>query len=261
MKQRIDFIVGGIQKCGTTTLWKLLRQHPSLAASPLKEPHFFYRDVPFDRRLNEVDIDRHHRNWLKKNGHFESEKLYFEASSELCFLEPTRAGNLFDPLPRVKRYNPHIKIIVLLRDPVERFFSQWSMLRRRGAEGKSWGTELSFQAHFDQAMEKWRATGFQRHLYGGCYGSIALRLMKLFDRKALLFLNPVDVNDCLREVEQFLNIPSFDYQPVGTSPARYSRDQLPYACANELRTFYKPEVESFSCLSGLDISRWFDGNI
>ena len=43
MKQRIDFIVGGIQKCGTTTLYGLLRQHPSLIGSAPKEPHFFSR--------------------------------------------------------------------------------------------------------------------------------------------------------------------------------------------------------------------------
>ena len=43
MKQRIDFIVGGIQKCGTTALYRLLQQHPMLIGSGPKEPHFFSR--------------------------------------------------------------------------------------------------------------------------------------------------------------------------------------------------------------------------
>ena len=257
MKQRIDFIVGGIQKCGTTTLYGLLRQHPSLIGSGPKEPHFFSRRG--NSQLTEEQIETYHGAWLKKADRFESDKLYFEASPDCCFLRGRADKSLFDPLPVIKAYNPEIKIIILFRDPVERFYSEWSMLRRKKEEGKRWGTDLSFLEFFDRATKRWNAFGYQEHLYHGCFGSIALRLKKLFDSKSLLFLNPTDVNDTLRAIEEFLGVEPFDYQRIGATPALYDGEQLPDDCARDLRTLYEPEMVSFSALTGLDVSGWIDG--
>lgn len=257
MKQRIDFIVGGIQKCGTTALYRLLRQHPRLIGSEPKEPHFFFRHGGL--QLTEDEIESYHNAWLKPVERFELDKLYFEASADSCFLRKRPHNFLSDPLPLIKFYNPRIKIIILFRDPVERFYSEWSMLRRKKEEGKRWGTDLSFLEFFDRAMKQWSAVGYQQHLYHGCFGSIALRLKKLFDSESLLFLNPTDVNDTLRAIEEFLGVEPFDYQRIGASPALYDGEQLPDDCARDLRTFYEPEMVSFSALTGLDVSGWIDG--
>ena len=257
MKQRIDFIVAGIQKCGTTALYSLLRQHPMLIGSGHKEPHFFSRRR--NSQLTEEQIETYHGAWLKKADRFESDKLYFEASADSCFLNGGAGKSLFDPLPVIKAYNPEIKIIILFRDPVERFYSEWSMLRRKKEEGKRWGTDLSFLEFFDRATKEWNAFGYQKHLYHGCFGSIALRLKKLFDSESLLFLNPIDVNDTLGTIEEFLGVEPFDYQRIGASPALYDGEQLPEDCARDLRTLYEPEMVSFSALTGLDVSGWIDG--
>lgn len=256
MKQRIDFIVAGIQKCGTTTLYKLLRQHPSLIGSGPKEPHFFSRHG--DSELTTEQVEIYHGAWLKKADQFESDKLYFEASADSCFLRGRVGKSLFDPLPLIKAYNPEIKIIILLRDPAERFYSEWNMLRRKREQGKRWGTDLSFLEFFDRAMNLWNAVGYQENLYHGCFGSIALRLEKLFDSESLLFLNPTNVNDCLSEIEEFLGVEPFDYKRVGASPTLYTGEQLPHDCARDLRAFYEPEIVSLSALTGLDVSRWLD---
>ena len=252
MKKRIDFIAGGIQKCGTTALYRLLRQHPRLIGSSHKEPHFFSKHN--GSQLTEEEIEGYHSAWLKKGDRFASDKLYFEASPDSCFLR-----GRFDPLPLVKLYNPEIKIIILFRDPVERFYSEWSMLHRAYEAGKRWGTDISFRAFLDSSMRRWNAIGYEKHLYHGCYASIALRLAKLFDKNLLLFLNTVDVHDSLAEIERFLRVEPFDYQRIGASPAKYHSEQLPNDCARELRRFYEPEVRSLSALTGLDVSWWLDG--
>ena len=256
MKQRIDFIVGGIQKCGTTALYRLLRQHPMLIGSEPKEPHFFSRRR--NSQLTEEQIETYHGAWLKKADRFESGKLYFEASPDSCFLRGGAGKSFFDPLPRIKAYNPEIKIIVLLRDPVERFYSEWNMLRKKKEEGKSWGTDLSFVEFFDRSIKRWNAVGYDQHLYNGCYASIALRLKKLFDSESLLFLNPTDVNDCLSAIEEFLGVQPSDYQRIGATPSLHECEQLPVDYARDLRAFYEPELVSFSTLTGLDVSRWLN---
>ncbi|MBK5306433.1 MAG: hypothetical protein JJD92_07075 [Frankiaceae bacterium] len=38
---RIDFVIGGAQKCGTTTLDAWLRRHPEIGMASVKETHFF----------------------------------------------------------------------------------------------------------------------------------------------------------------------------------------------------------------------------
>jgi hypothetical protein len=257
VKNRIDFIVGGIQKCGTTALYMLLEQHPQLIGSNPKEPHFFARHV--DPRLTTEDIEAYHSTSFKNVERFESDKLYFEASPDTCFLFHRGRRSLLDPLTRVKLYNPDIKIVVLFRDPVERFYSEWAMRRRARDNGKRWGTDSDFFEFFTSAMNSWNVFGFDEYLYHGCYGSIVLRLLKLFDKESLLFLNPVDMNDSLVLIEQFLDILPHDYQKFGTSPARYGRDQLPDTCARQLTAFYESEMKSFAALTGLDVSRWLDG--
>lgn len=257
MKQRIDFIVGGIQKCGTTALYRLLRQHPMLIGSGPKETHFFSRRR--NSQLTEEQIETYHGAWLKKAGRFESDKLYFEASADSCFLGGGAGKSFFDPLPRIKAYNPEIKIITLFRDPVERYYSKWSMLQRKREEGKRWGTDLSFLEFFDRSIKRWNTVGYDQHLYHGCYASIVLRLKKLFDSESLLFLSPADVNECLSEIEEFLGVEQFDYQRVGASPARYGGEHLPDDCARHLRAFYEPEMVGFSSLTGIDVSGWIDG--
>lgn len=254
MKQRIDFIVAGIQKCGTTALYRLLRQHPILVGSGPKEPHFFSRHGGTE--LTEEQIETYHGAWLKKTDRFESDKLYFEASADSCFLRGRAGKSFFDPLPYVKAYNPEIKIITLFRDPVERYYSEWSMLRRKREEGKRWGTDLSFLEFFDRSMKRWNTVGYDQHLYHGCYASISLRLKKLFDSESLLFLSPADVNDSLSAIEAFLGVEPFDYQRVGASPGRYGGDKLPEDCARDLRAFYEPEMAGFSALTGIDVSGW-----
>ena len=116
-----DFIIIGAQKCGTTTLFDLLEQHPLLAPSYKKEIHYF--DGGLDPR---IDTFKKGLSWYR--GHFplKSGKLTFEASPLY----------LFNSLcaERIKRAVPDVKLIVLLRNPTDRAISHYFHSLRAGDE-------------------------------------------------------------------------------------------------------------------------------
>src|SRR5437773_10824825 len=118
--EKLDFLVLGAQKSGTTALNYYLRRHPRIALPVKKELHFFDNDELF------------------AGGNVLYEPLYE-------MFRPARPGSIAGEntpiylywrpaLPRIRNYNPEMKFIVILRNPIERAFSQWNMQRSRGNE-------------------------------------------------------------------------------------------------------------------------------
>ncbi|MBE9040822.1 sulfotransferase domain-containing protein [Oscillatoriales cyanobacterium LEGE 11467] len=102
-----DFLIIGAQKCGTTSLYCYLAQHPQIITVPHKEVHFF--DLNYDRGLD----------WY--GAHFPPSGLPGAIAGEAS------PYYLFHPqVPaRVYQHFPQIKLIVLLRNPVDRALSQY----------------------------------------------------------------------------------------------------------------------------------------
>lgn len=125
LRMRPDFLIVGGQRCGTTSLFKTLAQHPAVARPfALKGVHYF--DMHYDKSLA----------WYR--GHFP-----ISVTSHLKRLG--RPGPLtgesspfygFHPLAaeRIAADLPDIKLLMLLRDPVERAYSAHSHERARGFE-------------------------------------------------------------------------------------------------------------------------------
>lgn len=62
-KMRVEFLVGGAQKGGTTTLDGYLRHHPEIGMATIKEVHFFDNELQFEK--NESDYSEYHRHFQK----------------------------------------------------------------------------------------------------------------------------------------------------------------------------------------------------
>lgn len=100
----------GVQKCGTTSLAGQLEQHPAISFCQHKEPDFFSKNADWKEKLNEYhamyDADE--------------SKLRGEASTTYSwFLEFPRTAE------RLYEYNPGLKLIYIVRDPVERVRSHY----------------------------------------------------------------------------------------------------------------------------------------
>ena len=103
------FIIVGAMKCGTTTLFRHLGKHPAIGLSQDKETDFFLAEQNFARGFE----------WYREQFR-PGARLYGEASPNYS------KCNEFPGVPeRIRRHLPDVRLIYMVRDPVERFVSQY----------------------------------------------------------------------------------------------------------------------------------------
>lgn len=130
---KVDFVIGGTQKGGTTALAQFVAAHPEVAFSSAKETHFFDDEARFAAAgggQGAADLDAYH--------------AFFDAGPRTVAVgEATPIYMYWNACPdRIHAYNPDMKWIVLLRDPVERAYSHWVMESRRGDDDLPFGQAL-----------------------------------------------------------------------------------------------------------------------
>lgn len=124
---RVDIIIAGVQKCGTTALHSFLNKHPKVIGSDPKELDFF----------------NYQGNYLKGTALYHS---FFSPQPPLArlrgykFMEASPSymidGDVRETARRIKAYNPDIRVVSLVRNPVSRAFSAWHMYRKRFEDGQ-----------------------------------------------------------------------------------------------------------------------------
>jgi hypothetical protein len=121
-----SFLIVGGQRCGTNSIYEYLVQHPCVGrALPEQEVHFF--DLKFDRGLR----------WYR--GHFPTrtwERVARTRSGSNPVTGESSPYYMFHPLagPRIAETLPDVKLLVLLRNPVDRAYSHYHHERARGHE-------------------------------------------------------------------------------------------------------------------------------
>lgn len=119
---RVQFLIGGVQKGGTTAMAQCLAQHPRVLLPTQKEAHVF--DAPdFDDDWTCAEVDRQFAAHFAVVG---DDRLCGDATPIYCLHERF--------VQRIARYNPQMRWLLLLRDPVERAISHYHMERARGDE-------------------------------------------------------------------------------------------------------------------------------
>lgn len=121
-RPKVDFVIAGAQKCGTTALWKYLGMHPQVGMSSPKEAHLF-SSPDYCSNWSARQIDERYARWFR---HCPQADIRGEATPIYIFFPEVAA--------ELKRYNPKLKIIVLLRDSAERAISNYYMEKARGME-------------------------------------------------------------------------------------------------------------------------------
>jgi hypothetical protein len=118
----LDFMIIGAQKSGTTALSHFLSQHPRVCMAAGKEVHLFDAD-DFSDDWTVTDINIRYAR-------------YFEGADELSLWGEATPIYLYwaQIIPALKRYNPALKLIVILRDPAERAISHYEMEKSRANE-------------------------------------------------------------------------------------------------------------------------------
>lgn len=140
--QKANLFVVGAMKAGTTSFTNLLSKHEQIYCPPVKEPHFFVEALP--RSLYEssrfFNLNSYLENDFPKPLHItkietlaQYRQLFTLAAAEAYRVDASTAYlHAEESAQRIHAYNPEAKIIILLRDPLQRAFSHYKMDLEKG---------------------------------------------------------------------------------------------------------------------------------
>jgi len=242
---KVNFMIVGTQKGGTTALDAYLRMHPDVSLSQVKETHFFDTEEYF--KTDSVDYDIYH-NFFDTGSKY---KMWGEATPIYMYWQDTPR--------RIWSYNPNTKIIVLLRNPIGRAYSHWNMERSRNAES------LSFWDAIRQEQERCRvALPLQHRVYSyidrSLYAEQLRRLWRYFPKSQVLVLHTKALRlfprDTLEQVCQFLDIPALrTVVPLQIHEGNYSRE-MNIQEKLFLQEFFYFDIKTVEKMLGWDCSMW-----
>lgn len=245
------FLIIGGQRCGSTYIYDRMREHPGVCGALVKEVHFFNTNTRFRKGPDWYRGNFPSPDVLNpENGHGPS-KITGEAS-----------GYLFHPLApgRIAALMPDVKIIGLLRNPVDRAYSHYQHMRRLGYEHV-----LTFEEAIDLESDRLAKEveegvfGHHHHhhsyLARGIYADQLPAWFDVFSRDQLLFIQSEalyrDPSAVLKEAARFLELPDWE-------PEEYSgHKQFPYSdISDETRTwledYFRPHNERLFNMLGVD---------
>lgn len=124
-----DFLVIGAKKAGTTSLYAWCAAHPEIYMSPIKETRFFSYEPGNPKHEREAAVSFPVRT-------LETYSRLFEGATDEKALGEASPGYLDSPTApaRIRETLPRVRLVVSLRHPVERAYSQYLMNRRGGRE-------------------------------------------------------------------------------------------------------------------------------
>ena len=241
-----SFLIIGAQKAGTSSLFNYLGQHPDITLPSKKELHFF--DLRYDKGIEWYES-------LFPEGINYENQITGEASPYY----------LFHPLvPEYVRYHyPGIKLIILLRDPVDRAYSHFQMERKRGTEPLAsfvHAVELEVERIYEEEQKIPRGeiqsgTRFRNWSYmkRGLYGQQLQRWLGFFPREQFLIIRSEDFFSStllwMQQIHTFLGIR--DIPPANLSPVNSNKyPELPVSVKDKLKDYFHDDGLLLQKLAG-----------
>jgi hypothetical protein len=185
-----EFLIAGVPKAGTTALHAALVRHPELFLPSVKEPKFFLSDGPPPAGGGPGDVQTYQEHVWRQADY---EELFDPAPPGTLRGEAT-PFYLYDLAAhdRIKSLLPDVKLIVLLRDPVDRAHSNWTHL---------WNAGLEPEADFLDACAAEPAriaagwADFWHYVALGQYGRQVQHLLQVFPRDQVMLLRYKELKD------------------------------------------------------------------
>ena len=194
---KVDFFIVGAPKAGTTSLYHYLSAHPQVEMSRQKETDYFSDKAIHEQGMyyakNRVDtLDKYESLFVQKES-----VVYGEASVSYLFYENVAED--------IKKYNPNAKIIIMLRNPIERAFSHYLMDYRLGLISDSFENVLAKKSKHKNAH-----LFYQQYIEVSKYAKQIQRYLDFFKKENILFIDYEDfkknVSKTVDQVYNFLNI-------------------------------------------------------
>jgi hypothetical protein len=257
-----SFFIIGANKCGTSSLYRYLLAHPQVLPCAEKEPNFFGQHSPayIASHLDEYYALFPPRE-CRGNPSFEWEAsdqagaslprtVEVERKPGVDYITGEASANTFqDVSPRLLRQHlPDVKLILLVRNPVERAYSHHRMYRRFQAGGNDLGFEVGdFETDIRAELEA-HAGGKETHYISpGIYIDKLQEWLSVYGPRQVRVVvteelaRPVKAKFIMREMESYLDLPHHEY---GDFLARRFNHAPPSRIAPSLRAllaeFYRP---------------------
>jgi Sulfotransferase domain len=248
-----DFVIIGAQKCGTTFLYQLLVQHPHVKPAFAKEVHYF--------DLNFRQGDKWYRSHFPLR--MSNSRRYITGESSPYYLFHPHAPR------RASAVVPDAKLIVLLRNPVDRAYShyQHQVKRVKGERRETLTFEEAIEAeerilpgevskmlqdeYYESSSHRTRS-----YLRRGIYIDQLLAWSSFFERKRMLILKSEtffdDTTNALERMLDFLEIPHWEPEIYSIPNKREYTDMSPLT-RQRLDEHYKPYNQRLYEYLGVDL--------
>lgn len=238
-----DFIVMGFPKCGTTSLYAYLTEHPQIGAAFQKEIFFF------------IWHTKKGMLWYRANFPTVIDKALHERGGKKFLTGEATPSYILYPetYEKIRKMNPKVKLILMLRNPVDKAFSNFNHLMKEGLAGEG-GIEGAIKRDLQgQAKER---TPFHSIVSSGIYVDYIRKLHEVFPREQVLIVRSEDFFSDPRAVTgkcfRFLGLmdhPLEEYK--NHNPGGYGKD----ADSPErkmLADFYRPHNKRLYDYLGVD---------
>jgi hypothetical protein len=271
----VDFLVAGAQKSGTSALDAYLRSHPELCMAGRKEVHFFDNDRIFNNAT--VDFSSPERFFpifgltgagIPDPATFAGDRydLYHTFFSpappqRLCG-EVTPSYMYWRSAPgRIWEYNPAMKIIIILRNPIDRAFSHWNMEFVKNRDRRPFRRAIAM----DEQIARTKNPGQRKHrsyIDRGFFAEQIRRIWHYFPEEQTLILKQEalknDPQETLNRICDFIGVSRL----AGISATE--THALPYAAAmspedrHYLKSIYAFEIRKLERLLNWDCTAWLE---
>lgn len=292
----MDFMIVGIARCGTTSLYHYLRQHPDIGLPNKKEPKYFsskFKQFPHqgpgDPQVDE-EIIKSKNEYARIFESIRDHRIIGEASSDYFYFHKK-------VIPELKlNYGSNLKIIICIRNPSERAYSAYSNLVRDSRETLSFKEGLLEESNRIKNNYDW----MWHYKSGSLYSSGIENFQKNF-QNVLVILNEDLKNNpefTIRKVFKFLDVSNnfipdmkIQYSPSGQprniliklitsrtnnlsklrklvidiiprerleiiSKRFFNKSDIDERIALELRQFFRNDIEKTEKLIQRDLTSW-----
>jgi hypothetical protein len=233
-------IIIGASKCGTTALHSYFERHKDIYTTTKKELHFHAYDA-LKRKIG-GEGDKYLIKYICTS--FSEYQDYYKDFNEEKSITDVSPSYLFFPDESIASIKKHcgenVKIIILVRNPVDKMISQYSHLYSAGREA------LSFQDALEKEIERKKNSFSDMWLYreSGYMSDKVLQFKKNF--KDVLVLHSKDLNQnpksTLEEIFEFIGVDSigFDYSSLKTNVSGIPKNRL------VAKVFIKPNIFTYA---------------
>ncbi len=241
-----NFLIIGAQKCGTSSLYQYLKQHPQIYMSRIKEPQFLaIEGEPYlPRAKGSGGLAR-----IQGIRDFETYCQQFQGVSDEIAIGEASALYIYVPktIERIKHYIPDAKIIAILRQPVDRAYSHYLNWVQRNLETFNADFIKLFQEEETRIRNDW-SPSYHYKTRGFYYAQLKPYFENFRQEQFKIYLydelrdNPVKL---VQDILKFLNVdetfmPDFSEQyNVSQIPKNKTLYQL-VKKSNPLKSLFKP---------------------